>query len=249
MITCHRKYLEERCLKRGLGLADAMPCVVSMNGDMWTINVDHDSYPRGVGALSFECVPDCTTPDFVCLPGYCCIENIFDGSNSCLPCPSSSSSSAESSSSSSSGPCNIGGLTNSNAIKCCRYEDQYGCYTSTLGSICDDCQPGTGGRTLVADQISDINIPCFDWESCDVISSSSSSSSSGSSSSSSSSSSSANCPPGYQFCPEGPEWPSRCHPENSPCMSYVCSDGQCREAPNIGLGWETIADCESRCGA
>jgi hypothetical protein len=101
MITCHRKHLEERCLERGFALAAAMPCVVSQDGDMWTINVDHDSYPRGIGALSFKCVEDCTTPHFACLPGYCCTENIFDGTNSCLPCSSSSSSSSESSSSSS----------------------------------------------------------------------------------------------------------------------------------------------------
>jgi hypothetical protein len=105
MIACHSKHLIERCLQRGYALDEVTPCVVSMDGDIWTINVDHDSYPRGVGALSFECVPDCTTPDFVCLPGYCCTENILDGSNSCLPCPSSSSS--ESPSSSSSPACSI----------------------------------------------------------------------------------------------------------------------------------------------
>lgn len=102
MIKCHRKHLEERCLERGFALAETMPCVVSKEGDMWTVDVDHASYPHGVGTLSFKCVPDCNSSEFACLPGYCCTENIFDGTNSCLPCGSSSSSSNSDSSSSSS---------------------------------------------------------------------------------------------------------------------------------------------------
>lgn len=83
MITCHRKFLEQRCLERGISLAEAMPCVVSMEGDMWTVDVHHPSYPAPtLAALSFKCVPDCTTPEFACAAGECCVENL-DGSNGC----------------------------------------------------------------------------------------------------------------------------------------------------------------------
>ena len=169
MIACHSKHLIERCLQRGYTLDEVTPCVVSMDGDIWTINVDHDSYPRGIGALSFKCVEDCTTPDFVCLPGYCCTENMFDGSNSCLPC--SSSSSGSSSSSSSSSLCSIGGLTDFNSVKCCLYIDSNltwpeNCQTIVLGSICEECPPGSGNYNFTDSQISDISTPCFDWEPC-----------------------------------------------------------------------------------
>lgn len=46
MITCHRRHLEQRCLERNYSLAEVMPCVVSVNGDMWTIDENHRSYPR-----------------------------------------------------------------------------------------------------------------------------------------------------------------------------------------------------------
>lgn len=46
MITCHRRHLEERCLQRNYSLAEVMPCVVSVDGDMWTIDENHRSYPR-----------------------------------------------------------------------------------------------------------------------------------------------------------------------------------------------------------
>ena len=184
MITCHRKYLEQRCLERGRKLAETIGCVVAMDGDIWTVDVNHFSYPRSdLNALSFKCVPDCTAPEFLCGSGECCEDNL-DGTNSCRPCSSSSTGSSTSTSSTSgsststsstsgsstSGPCNINGLTDSNSIKCCLYVDQYGCYTSTLGSICDECQPGNGSYSLFDSQISDINTPCFDWENCEIIS-------------------------------------------------------------------------------
>lgn len=46
MITCHRSHLEARCAERGYALADVMPCVVSQDGDQWTIDVSHQAYPR-----------------------------------------------------------------------------------------------------------------------------------------------------------------------------------------------------------
>jgi len=46
VITCHRSNLESRCTERGYTLDEAMPCVVTQDGDDWTINVDHPAYPR-----------------------------------------------------------------------------------------------------------------------------------------------------------------------------------------------------------
>jgi hypothetical protein len=44
--TCHRSYLEMRCNQRGYTLDEVMPCVVSQDGDEWTIDVDHPAFPR-----------------------------------------------------------------------------------------------------------------------------------------------------------------------------------------------------------
>jgi len=46
MISCHRSHLEARCSERGYTLDEVLPCVVSQNGDEWTIDVDHPAYPR-----------------------------------------------------------------------------------------------------------------------------------------------------------------------------------------------------------
>jgi hypothetical protein len=46
MITCHRSNLESRCTERGYTLDEVLPCVVSQDGDQWTIDVDHPQYPR-----------------------------------------------------------------------------------------------------------------------------------------------------------------------------------------------------------
>ena len=46
MITCHRSNLEARCTERGYTLDEVMPCVVSQDGDEWTIDVEHPAYPR-----------------------------------------------------------------------------------------------------------------------------------------------------------------------------------------------------------
>jgi len=46
MITCHRSHLYARCAERGYTLDEVMPCVVSQDGDEWTIDVEHPAYPR-----------------------------------------------------------------------------------------------------------------------------------------------------------------------------------------------------------
>ena len=46
MITCHRSNLEARCVERGYTLDEVLPCVVSQDGDEWTIDVDHPAYPK-----------------------------------------------------------------------------------------------------------------------------------------------------------------------------------------------------------
>ena len=46
MITCHRSHLEARCTERGYTLDEVLPCVVSQQGDLWTIDVEHPAYPR-----------------------------------------------------------------------------------------------------------------------------------------------------------------------------------------------------------
>jgi hypothetical protein len=46
MITTHRSNLESRCHERGYSLDEVLPCVVSRDGDEWTIDVEHPAYPR-----------------------------------------------------------------------------------------------------------------------------------------------------------------------------------------------------------
>jgi hypothetical protein len=46
VITCHRSHLDSRCRERGYTLDEVVPCVVSHNGDEWTIDIDHPAYPR-----------------------------------------------------------------------------------------------------------------------------------------------------------------------------------------------------------
>jgi hypothetical protein len=46
MITTHRSNLEARCTERGYTLDEAMPCVVSQDGDEWTIDTESEFYPR-----------------------------------------------------------------------------------------------------------------------------------------------------------------------------------------------------------
>jgi hypothetical protein len=46
MIVAHRSHFEARCIERGYTLDEVMPCVVSQQGDEWTIDVEHPAYPR-----------------------------------------------------------------------------------------------------------------------------------------------------------------------------------------------------------
>ncbi len=46
MITTHRSNLEARCIERGYTLNEVLPCVVSQDGDEWTIDTESEFYPR-----------------------------------------------------------------------------------------------------------------------------------------------------------------------------------------------------------
>jgi hypothetical protein len=46
MITCDRKFLFARAAERGYKISEVMPCVVSQDGDMWTIDDNHPAYCR-----------------------------------------------------------------------------------------------------------------------------------------------------------------------------------------------------------
>jgi hypothetical protein len=46
MITTHRLHLEQRCLERGYTLDEVLPCVVSQDGDEWTVDTESEFYPR-----------------------------------------------------------------------------------------------------------------------------------------------------------------------------------------------------------
>jgi len=46
VISCRRSDLDGRCRERGYTLDEVMPCVVSQDGDKWTIDVDHQAFPR-----------------------------------------------------------------------------------------------------------------------------------------------------------------------------------------------------------
>jgi len=45
-ITGHKRHLEALCKKRGYTLQEIMPCVVSRQGNTWTVNPWHPAYPR-----------------------------------------------------------------------------------------------------------------------------------------------------------------------------------------------------------
>lgn len=118
-----------------------MGCVVSMDGDLWTIDTGHSDYPSvPFGTLSFKCVPDCTTPEFACGSGQCCVE-LPDGSNECQAC--SSSSSVPPSSSSSSVPPSCADI----AMIEIEWFDLKLRYTNAGGWVCigNDCSSGFGG--------------------------------------------------------------------------------------------------------
>lgn len=51
MIVAHRRQLEAICRQRGYDLAAVMACVVSRDGDRWTIDETHAAYPRRPGTV------------------------------------------------------------------------------------------------------------------------------------------------------------------------------------------------------
>lgn len=69
MITTHRFNLEARCTERGYTLDEVLPCVVSQDGDEWTIDVDHPAYPRtpkaGHEPPSHDAMPTRSAPGFL----------------------------------------------------------------------------------------------------------------------------------------------------------------------------------------
>jgi hypothetical protein len=46
VITCHLSFFEHRCRQRGYTLDEVMLCVISRDGDQWTIDTNHEAYPR-----------------------------------------------------------------------------------------------------------------------------------------------------------------------------------------------------------
>jgi hypothetical protein len=46
MITCNRSHLLARCTERGYTIDEVMGCVVSQDGEQWTIDVESEFYPR-----------------------------------------------------------------------------------------------------------------------------------------------------------------------------------------------------------
>lgn len=46
VIIAQRWQLEQRCRERGWTLAEVMPCVVSRDGEAWSIDTSHPAYPR-----------------------------------------------------------------------------------------------------------------------------------------------------------------------------------------------------------
>lgn len=67
MITTHRSHLESRCHERGYTLDEVLPCVVSQDGDEWTIDTESEFYPR-VSRLPeplVEQMPTSSSPNFL----------------------------------------------------------------------------------------------------------------------------------------------------------------------------------------
>ena len=46
MLACHKLLMELYCAERGYTLDEVMGCVVSQDGDEWTIDVEHLAFPR-----------------------------------------------------------------------------------------------------------------------------------------------------------------------------------------------------------
>lgn len=64
MTTCHKSFLEKRCAERGYTLDEVMPCVVSQDGDDWTIDTESEFYPRHPKP-GFETTVGVPSPEFL----------------------------------------------------------------------------------------------------------------------------------------------------------------------------------------
>ena len=45
IVKCKSRMLIIRCVERGVDIHDALPCVVSMDGDDWVVDTEHPAYP------------------------------------------------------------------------------------------------------------------------------------------------------------------------------------------------------------
>jgi hypothetical protein len=45
VVECHKSFFLSRCQQRNVSIEDAMPCVVSQDGDVWKIDTEHPAYP------------------------------------------------------------------------------------------------------------------------------------------------------------------------------------------------------------
>ncbi len=45
IIKCNKIFLEQRCQERGYLLEEIMDCVMSKDGDIWSIDTQHPAYP------------------------------------------------------------------------------------------------------------------------------------------------------------------------------------------------------------
>lgn len=53
-ITTHKKHLIFRCAERGYSVDEVMPCVIAQDGDNWTIDTSHPSYPSAPKSQKIE---------------------------------------------------------------------------------------------------------------------------------------------------------------------------------------------------
>lgn len=46
LFAATKEHLVERCNQRGYTLEEVMPCVINSSGDVWMIDIEHESYPK-----------------------------------------------------------------------------------------------------------------------------------------------------------------------------------------------------------
>lgn len=56
IVKCHKNFLSQRCKERGYELSEVMGCVIGQDGDTWTIDTTHPSYPskNKIGGVGTE---------------------------------------------------------------------------------------------------------------------------------------------------------------------------------------------------